>query len=106
MHGLETPADNPWTALVWLGTIQPGLTVLAPGWLAHSVLPVSPGHSLAVLTALGQTVFSHYALGEVQLSEIWGVGHRIPPADGHGAWTRLVLPGTNGQPPHDRGHRH
>ncbi|KOG63996.1 hypothetical protein ADK76_10835 [Streptomyces griseoflavus] len=29
----------------------PGLTVVAPGWLASSVLPVSPGHALAVLTA-------------------------------------------------------
>lgn len=30
---------------------RPGLAVLAPGWLAHSVLPVTPGHTVAVLTA-------------------------------------------------------
>ncbi|MEU5108453.1 hypothetical protein AB0H07_40395 [Streptomyces sp. NPDC021354] len=30
---------------------QPGLAVLAPGWLARSVLPVTPGHTVAVLTA-------------------------------------------------------
>ncbi|KOT64393.1 hypothetical protein ADK43_06130 [Streptomyces rimosus subsp. rimosus] len=33
----------------------PGLTVVAPGWLATSVLPVCPGHTLAVLTATATT---------------------------------------------------
>ncbi|KOU43255.1 hypothetical protein, partial [Streptomyces sp. WM6378] len=34
-------------------TLQPqaGLAVIAPGWLAHSVLPVTAGHTAAVLTA-------------------------------------------------------
>ncbi|MFJ4623680.1 hypothetical protein [Streptomyces sp. NPDC088812] len=45
----------PWGRAVTL-TAQPGLTVLAPGWLAHSVLPVSPGHTLAVLTAQAGTI--------------------------------------------------
>ncbi|WP_328690047.1 2OG-Fe(II) oxygenase family protein [Streptomyces phaeochromogenes] len=40
----------PWGRAITLKA-QVGLTVLAPGWLAHSVLPVSPGHALAVLTA-------------------------------------------------------
>lgn len=40
----------PWGRAITLKA-QAGLTVLAPGWLAHSVLPVSPGHTLAVLTA-------------------------------------------------------
>jgi len=40
----------PWGRAVTLKA-QVGLTVLAPGWLAHSVLPVSAGHTLAVLMA-------------------------------------------------------
>ncbi|MFI0813824.1 hypothetical protein [Streptomyces echinatus] len=40
----------PWGRAVTLKA-QAGLTALAPGWLAHSVLPVSAGHTLAVLTA-------------------------------------------------------
>ncbi|WP_405814711.1 2OG-Fe(II) oxygenase family protein [Streptomyces sp. NBC_01390] len=40
----------PWGRAITLKA-QAGLTVLAPGWLAHSVLPVSAGHTLAVLMA-------------------------------------------------------
>ncbi|MEV8038636.1 hypothetical protein [Streptomyces sp. NPDC086182] len=40
----------PWGRALTL-TPQAGLTVLAPGWLAHSVLPVSAGHTLAILMA-------------------------------------------------------
>ncbi|MET7487669.1 hypothetical protein [Streptomyces sp. NPDC005538] len=40
----------PWGRAVTLRA-QAGLAVLAPGWLAHSVLPVSPSHTVAVLTA-------------------------------------------------------
>ncbi|MEU8951746.1 hypothetical protein [Streptomyces sp. NPDC048489] len=44
----------PWGRALTLKA-QAGVTVLAPGWLAHSVLPVSPGHTLAVLTAQAGT---------------------------------------------------
>jgi hypothetical protein len=40
----------PWGRALTLQA-RPGITALAPGWLAASVLPVAPGHTLAVLTA-------------------------------------------------------
>jgi len=49
----------PWGRAVTLKA-QAGLTVLAPGWLAHSVLPVSPGHALAVLTARADSMATAY----------------------------------------------
>ncbi|MFE4263281.1 hypothetical protein [Streptomyces sp. NPDC056883] len=40
----------PWGRALTLRA-QTGLTVVAPGWLAHSVLPVAEGHTVVVLTA-------------------------------------------------------
>ncbi|GAA3086112.1 hypothetical protein GCM10020000_85870 [Streptomyces olivoverticillatus] len=40
----------PWGRALTLHA-QAGLAVLVPGWLAHSVLPVTAGHTVAVLTA-------------------------------------------------------
>ncbi|MER0477239.1 hypothetical protein ABR737_02495 [Streptomyces sp. Edi2] len=40
----------PWGRALTLQS-EPGLAVLAPGWLAHSILPVSSGHTVAVLVA-------------------------------------------------------
>ncbi|WP_327357789.1 hypothetical protein [Streptomyces sp. NBC_01304] len=50
---LATVPGLPWGRALTLQA-EPGLAVIAPGWLASSVLPVSTGHAVAVLLAHGE----------------------------------------------------
>ncbi|MFI6277885.1 hypothetical protein [Streptomyces sp. NPDC050988] len=118
VHATPVPAQQAaavdvWSTSVWLGTIRPVLDhdllraqMHLTGQVAREIAPQSlldVAQARSVFTTLAQTVLPHDVGSEVRVAvQIWGAGHRIPLAYGHGAWTAWCYLAVDGQPPHDR----
>ncbi|MEU5193616.1 hypothetical protein AB0G86_06065 [Streptomyces scabiei] len=108
----QATLEDLWTTSVWMGTIQPvidhDLLRAQMSRTTHGAREIDPGDLLdvgqarAAFGTLAQTALQSGADGVRLSAQIWGAGHRVPLAYGHGAWTAWCYLAVDGQPPHDR----